>query len=156
MKTTIQILVLIIFFGTKISAQQGKHFQKRNEIMKKQIDFIITELQLTEKEKKEFIPLLNEYSQKKEEIFMKKRQKMQKFHKNSLNMTNKELTDLADFLVNNELELALLGKDYNEKYKKVLPPIKIVLLHKAEQQFKKMLFRKMKHKGQGMKKMQSN
>ncbi len=151
MKTTINILILIIFFGNTISAQGEKHFQKRNEFLKKQIEYIVSQLQLTEKEKKEFIPLLKELNAKKEKLFIEKRNKMHYFYKNSLNMSDKELTDLADFLAQNNLQQAKLGKEYNEKFKTVLPPIKIVLLYKAEQQFKKMLFKKMKHKGQGMK-----
>lgn len=151
MKTTIHILLITVLFSNISFAQGEKHMQKRKEIMKKQIEFVISELQLTEKEKKEFIPVFKEYNSKKEELFMQKRKRMRNFHKNNLNMTKAELLDLADFLVENDVEIAKLGKEYNEKFKTILPPIKIILFHKAEQQFKMKLFRQMKQKGMGQK-----
>ena len=148
MKKIIYTFTIIIFFSSNIFSQGGNKGQKRTEIIKKQNEFIISELQLTEKEKKAFIPLFKEYNLKKEDLFNKKRKKMQYFRKNSLNMTEQELENLADFFVDTDVEIAQLGKTYNDKFKKILPPIKVILLHQAEQQFKRQLFKQMKHKGQ--------
>ena len=148
MKTTIYILIAL-FFSINVFAQGGKHHQKRKEIMKKQVEFIISKLQLTEKEKKDFIPLYKEYANKKEALHQQKRESMQAFKKNNLNMSDEELTNLADMLVNTDIQIAELGKTYHNKYKLVLAPIKIILLHKAEQQFKRELFKHMKRKGKG-------
>jgi len=149
MKTLTYTLLLTIFISVNAFSQGGKHMQKRNEIMKKQIEFVISELQLTEKEKKEFVPIFKDFNLKKEEFYSEKRKRMFSFHKNSLNYSDADLTDLADFLVNTDLKLAELGKIYNEKFKKVLPPMKVILLHKAEHEFKRKLIKKMKHKGPG-------
>ena len=116
MKTIIHTLLITIFFSNISFAQGEKHMQKRKEIMKKQIEFVISELQLTEKEKKEFIPVFKEYNLKKEELFMKKRKRMKYFHRNSLNMSEQELADLADFLVDTDIKIAQLGKEYNDKF----------------------------------------
>ncbi|MCF6366477.1 MAG: hypothetical protein L3J35_09790 [Bacteroidales bacterium] len=148
MRTSILTILLLTFFSVQFFAQAG-HFQKREEIKKKQIEFISTELQLTEKEKKEFIPIYKEFSDKKEALFQKKRSNMRNFHHNGLNMSNDELTKLADFFVDIDIQLAELGKKYNDKFKKVLPPMKIILLHKAEHEFKRELIKKIKHKGGG-------
>ncbi len=151
MKTTIYTLLLALFFSSSTFAQGGMYMKNRKEIMKKKIEFITSELQLTEKEKKEFIPIFKEYNSKKESLFMKKKQKMHYFYKNSLNMTEEELINLTDFLVDTDIQIAQLGKKYNEKFKKILPPLKIVYLHKAEQQFKRKLFKQMKKNGKGQK-----
>jgi len=149
MRTSILTLLLITFFSGNFFAQGGNPHGKREEIKKMQIEFIITELQLTEKEKKEFIPIYKEFSDKKEILFQKKRKNMQNFRQNGLNMTDDELTKLADLFVDIDVQIAQLGKTYNEKFKQVLPPLKIILLHKAEHEFKKELIRKIKHKGGG-------
>lgn len=150
MKPTIYILIGILF-SVNVFAQGGKHMNKRSEIMKKQVEFVIEELQLTEKEKKEFVPIFKEYNQKKEQLFIKKREKMRKFHKNSLNMSDVELLELSDFIVNTNIQLAELEKTYYNKFKKVIPPLKLVLLQRANKKFKMKLFKEIKHKGQRQK-----
>ena len=149
MKTlTISILSIIIFSGT-IFAQGGRNFEKRNEIKKKQVAFISNELQLTEKEKTNFIPLYQDYVTKKEALHQKKRTNMQSFHKNNLNMSDEELTKLVDLFINTDIQLAELNKTYHNKYKKALSPMKIILLHQAEQRFKRELFKQIRRKGSG-------
>lgn len=150
MKNTILILIIFLFSGT-IFSQPGRNFAKHEEIKKKQIEFIINELQLTEKEKKEFVPIYNSYNIKREALHMKKRKNMRNFHRNSLNMTNEELIKLSDLFVDIDIQIAQLGKSYNEKFKSVLPPLKVILLHKAEQEFKRQLIQTLKHKGYGQK-----
>lgn len=145
------MLSIIIFSGT-FFAQGGRNFEKRNDIKKKQVEFISEELQLTEKEKANFIPLYKEYVNKKEELHNKKRKGMHAFFKNNLNMSDEELIKLADMLVDTDIELAKLEKTYQNKYKLVLAPMKIILLHKAEQHFKRELFKQIRRKGVGGKK----
>jgi len=40
--------------------------------------------------------------------------------------------------------MAQLGNEYHQKFKKVLPPVKLILLYKADHDFKKQLLKKMK------------
>lgn len=151
MKRLTYTILTIIFFAGSTFAQGGKHFEKREEIKKKQIEFIVKELQLTEKEKKGFIPLLTEFNDKREALHMKKRKNMRNFHQNSLNMSDEDLTKLGDLLVDIDIQIAQLGKTYYEKYKTVLPPMKIILLRKAEIEFKRQLIKKVGHHGKGPK-----
>jgi len=150
MKNTILILIILLFTNT-IFSQPGRKFEKNEEIKKKQIEFIIKELQLTEKEKKAFVPIYNAYNNKREALHMTKRKSMRNFRQNSLNMSNKDLTALSNQLVDTDVQIAQLGKTYNEKFKSVLPPLKVILLHKAEQEFKRHLIQTLKQRGAGQK-----
>ncbi len=68
MKQLIVILFLITFFaGGQVLAQHGNmNAEKRKEIKEKQKQFIINKLQLTEKEKRDFIPVYEKYTSERE------------------------------------------------------------------------------------------
>ncbi len=150
MKKIITLLLAVSILNGNILAQKNQDTGKRQEIRQKQKEFIINKLQLTEKEKKEFIPLYDKYGNEKEKLMIEKHKAMKFFKKNHLNMTNEQLLSLSDKLVNIDLETARLSKQYNDKFKKVLPPLKIILLYQAENEFKKQLIKKMHKKGQKM------
>ena len=150
MKNTILILIILLF-SNSVFSQPGRKFEKNEEIKKKQIEFIIKELQLTEKEKKAFVPIYKAYNNKREVLHMKKRKSMLNFRQNSLNMSNNDLIALSDQLVDTDVQIAQLGKTYNEKFKTVLPPLKVILLHRAEQEFKRHLIQTLKQRGAGQK-----
>ena len=154
MKHIIFSFFTILFLGGQIFAQPGPgmNAQKRKEIKAMQLKFIMTKLQLTEKEKSEFVPLYKTYSSEREKLFSEKHKTMRNFKQNSLNMSDEELLALSDKFVNIDFKIAELSKQYNEKFKKVLPPIKIILLYQAENEFKRNLIKKM-HRKQMNKKM---
>ncbi|NPA68671.1 MAG: hypothetical protein GXO50_08690 [Chlorobi bacterium] len=143
-------IITIIFTATQIFAQAGMNAQKRKEIREMQLKFITKKLQLTDKEKKSFLPVYNQYSNEREKIFAEKHKTMRNFKQNSLNMTDEELLKLADKFVNFDIRAAQLNKQYNEKFKQVLPPLKVILLYQAENEFKKNLIKKMKQQQKGI------
>jgi len=148
MKRILFSFLIIFFLGGHVFAQpgQGMNAQRRKEIKEMQLKFIINKLQLTNKEKNEFVPLYKKYSSEREKLFMEKHKTMQNFRQHSLNMSDEELLALSDKFVDINLQLAQLNKQYNEKFKKVLLPVKIILLYQAENEFKRELIKKMQHK----------
>ncbi len=154
MKQLIVIFLITFFAGGQVSAQHGNmNTEKRKEIKEKQKQFIINKLQLTEKEKRDFIPVYEKYTSEREKLYIEKHKAMRNFKQNSLNMSDDELLNLSDKFINIELKSAQLCKKYNEQFKKVLPPVKIILLYQAENEFKKQLIKKMHHKQVNKKKM---
>jgi len=146
MKNTIFSLLIIFLISGHLFAQPGMNAQKRKEIKEMQLKYIINKLQLTDKEKNEFVPIYKNFTVEREKFFTEKHKTMRNFKQNSLNMSDQDLLNLADKFVNIDLQLAQLDKQYNEKFKKVLPPIKIILLYQAENEFKRELIKKMHHK----------
>jgi hypothetical protein len=141
MKNIYLLILLLLAFSPESYSQYEFFSEKREEIKKQQMAFISQELQLTEKEKKDFLPLYLELDKKREDLHLQKRKIVQNFKLNSLNMTNEQLTELSDKIIDFDNQTALLGKEYHEKFKKVLPPLKIILLYQAETEFKKLVLR---------------
>jgi hypothetical protein len=141
MKTLIIVSLILSFFITSSYSQYDLNPGKREEIKKQELLFIAQELQLTEKEKIDFLPVYMEYDKKREDMHMQKRTMMHNFMLNNLNMSNEELTGIVDKLIDFDNKDAQLTKEYYEKFKKVLPPLKIILLYHAEMEFKKMVLK---------------
>jgi len=148
MKYIIFFILTIFFLHGYTFAQPGSgmNAQKRKEIKEMQLKFVINKLQLTEKEKKEFVPIYKNFMTEREKLYTEKHKNMRSFKQNSLNMSQKELLTLADKFCDIDLRLAQLNKQYNEKFKKVLPPIKVILLYQSENEFKRELIKKMHRK----------
>ena len=149
MKQLIGVIITILILSGQAYSQIGNYQQKREEIRKKKYAFVIKELQLTEKEKKEFMPIYEEFDRKRESIHNKKRKMMHNFKQNSLNMSNDELNTLVDKFVDINVQLANVGKIYFNKFKEVIPPMKIILLHQTEVEFKRMILRHAQNKNRG-------
>jgi len=148
MKHIISSTLIIFFFTGHTFAQPGPgmNAQKRKEIKEMQLKFVINKLQLTEKEKKEFVPIYKNFMTEREKLYTEKHKNMHNFKQNNLNMSPEDLLTLIDKFSDIDLRLAQLNKQYNEKFKKVLPPIKIILLYQSENEFKRELIKKMHRK----------
>lgn len=151
MKYMYTILACFILFTVQSNAQPGEGFKNREEIRKKKYAFIMKELQLTEKEKSEFIPLYKEYDGKREYLHEKRRKMMEDFKRNNLNMSNEDINRFIDSFIETDIKLAELNKTYTAKFKTVIPPMKIILLHQAENEFKKNLLKHIHRNRQGPK-----
>lgn len=149
MKQLLSIIITILILSGQAYAQGGNYQQKREDIRKKKYFFIVKELQLTDKEKKEFMPLYKEFDQKRENLHDERRKMMHNFQQNSLNMSNDDLNALIDKFVDIEIKSAQLGKVYINKFKEVISPMKIILLQHAENEFKRMILRHAHDKNRG-------
>jgi hypothetical protein len=141
MKNTILILIILTLFSYQSFSQGGRHHQNRELIKQKKYEFVKNKLQLTEKEKKEFMPLYKSFDNEREKIHDERRAAMKNFKENHLNMSDEDLIKLIDTFADLEIRSAQLGKTYSDKFKKVLPPMKIILLFQAENDFKRHLLR---------------
>ncbi|MEW6469256.1 MAG: sensor of ECF-type sigma factor [Bacteroidota bacterium] len=135
---------IIVLLATLLIALTGFGQQKPKQKTKEEIEalrvaYITKKLSLTTAEAQAFWPLYNEYTQKREDLRKEHKLKMKKY-KESVD----EMTD-ADAQAYIEAEMAYrqkdldLQKDFYKKLKAVLPAKKIVLLAKAEEDFKKLI-----------------
>ena len=134
-------IILILITSVCLSQPTKNNFEK---MIDQKCKFIKTELQLTEDQDKAFMPIFREFELKRKELHDKKRDLLNNYDKNSLNMSADELTKLSDEFVEVDSKMAQLGNEYHQKFKKVLPPVKLILLYKADHDFKKQLLKKMK------------
>jgi Spy/CpxP family protein refolding chaperone len=149
MKTTKRILIPLLFtllVSTSITfAQGGGRQEKRENIEAMKIAFITQKLDLTPEEAQQFWPVYNQYSDKTKELRKKRRQGNREARQQNFDeLSDKEVEQLVnDDIVNRQKELDL-QKEYNEKFKAILPIKKVAKLYAAEEQFKVVLINKLK------------
>ncbi|NOY37542.1 MAG: hypothetical protein GXO83_08195 [Chlorobi bacterium] len=150
MKTPVNKLVailLIMLAGLPLRAQNQDRIQRLNA---QKIAFFTERLNLTPEEAQQFWPVYNAYQQEKSSINKAKREILQDINRNSRNMDDKELEELADRFVDYDRQLADIQIKYHQEFKKVLPIRKVVRLYQAEQQFTTFLLRQIQNRRENM------
>jgi Spy/CpxP family protein refolding chaperone len=150
MKTPKQILATLLFIlllSTDITFAQsrGGNQEKKENIEAMKIAFITQKLELTPEEAQQFWPLYNQYSEKTKQLRKKRRQGNREARQQNFDeLSDKEVEQLVnDDIANRQKELDL-QKEYNEKFKVILPIKKVAKLYAAEEQFKVVLINKLK------------
>ncbi len=114
---------------------ESPRFQEAMAKMKaERVSFLTEKLQLTVDEAEKFWPVYNEYLTKREEMMWGKRQKMHRDFDPS-QLTEEELNNMLNDILDQEVKLAQLKKDYFVKLKVILPTKKVLTLHRVEQEF---------------------
>lgn len=132
----ILLACMFLIMGTVVIGQDERpNFQEAMAKMKaERVSFLTDKLQLTVEEAEKFWPLYNEYLSKREEMMWGKREKM---HRNfdPSQLTEEEMGKMLNELLDQDVKLAQLKKDYFEKIKTILPVRKVLTLHRVEQEF---------------------
>ena len=160
MKTKLKILAAVISifaFSHTMSAQQGdpkgpkgpkgnRNEERKDNFESLKIAFLTDKLDLTPEEAQQFWPVYNQFTNKLEELRKKRRQDGKDVKQNLDGLSDKELEQAVDNdLIYRQKELDL-QKEYNVKFKSVLPIKKVAKLYAAEEQFKMVLLNKLKDK----------
>ena len=144
------ILVFFLNFYPLFAQEHGndKTCERRKEKIKaEKVTFLSTKLDLNVKEAQNFWAIYNEYEKNKEDLHQEKRTLMSKIRNEKTALSDKELENIVDRLVEIQLEEANCMKDYYTKIKKVLPIKKVLKCYGAEMQFRKHLLKKIgKHR----------
>jgi hypothetical protein len=131
------LLLFAVLFTAGVSYAQP---DKGDKVQALKVSFITEKLNLNSQEAQGFWPLYNEYTDKIKmgrKAFRKQYGPVKEFR------TDKEAEDYLSAelkLKQNEVDLQ---KEYYEKFKKVLGAKKTALLHKAEEEFKKVVLESM-------------
>ncbi len=146
MKTRIYLILFFLTFSNLIYSQppyRGKMMQRRKEMIEKEkIPFLTNYLDLSVKEAEKFWPIYNEYSDKQKTILNKKRELLKKIKFGDNN--EKDAAKINSQYMEILQQECDLTKEYNEKFKKVLPVYKVNKIYLAEREFKKHLIQKMR------------
>jgi Spy/CpxP family protein refolding chaperone len=147
LKKILPILFLSLSFN--FYAQSENFKDKKEQIRAMKVAFFTTELDLTSSEAEKFWPLYNTFDDKQFEL---RHQKMKSYFKrmqgdNLDKISEKDATALLDQIQDNEDDLYSLRKKFMQNLKEVLPPIKILKLKKAEENFNRKLLQQYRDKG---------
>ena len=145
MKQLIAILILGLFVFSQVpaSAQKGnnnnEHWERfRNE----KVAFFTTNLDLTPEEAQQFWPVYNQMEKEKRELQRKRHNLEDKVRSADENLSKEELIALTNEHVAISKTEADVREKYNNEFLKILPPLKVIKLYKAENEFRMHMFRK--------------
>ena len=140
-KTYLGIIMLIVLgsFAKMVFAQDGERIKSLRIAIYTEI------LHLSPQEAKVFWPVFEEYQKKLKDIQQQEKKERNQTVKSWNLLTDAEATQLLDKMLEYEQKEIDLKKQYIEEFKKVIPVKKVLLLRKAEMQFKKALLEKIKN-----------
>ncbi len=146
MKTNKLLLVILLLLSIYSFAQPSG--EKKEQIKALKVGFITNELALTSEEAAKFWPIYNAYDYKQFELRHLKMKAFKEKMDSDLNkMSDKEASALLAQMESNEDELYHIRKKFIVSLKGVLPPVKIIKLKKAEDDFNRKLLQQYRNKG---------
>jgi len=144
-----RILLIALAIGTLAFAFSCKKTTQKSadELKAEKIAFFTQKLELTPAEAEEFWPVYNEYWERKYKIIDEKRAAMKYCTQNMSSMPDEEIAKYADLYISFQKQEADLLVEFNEKFKSIIPPSKVLKLYQADYEFKSYLLQQIKKSG---------
>jgi hypothetical protein len=142
------VLALLNSFQSVV-AQDELEPSKREKLEALKVAYLTKELSLTPDEAQTFWPLYNELEDKMRQVRKLQRENRMTAKQNHATMTDAELSKMIDRELDFEQQELDLKKQYNERFKKILPIQKVARLHAAENGFRKELLQGAKDRSKG-------
>ena len=143
-KLLILTVVVLLNPFQLVMAQDELEPSKRERLDALKVAYLTNELSLTPSEAQSFWPLYNELEDKMHEIRKQKRANRINTKKNQGNLSDAELSAAIDLELSIEQKELDLKKEYNVRFRKILPIQKVAKLYSAEQGFRKELLHRAK------------
>ncbi|MDE6340860.1 MAG: hypothetical protein K2K93_00950 [Muribaculaceae bacterium] len=137
MKRYITLLLSFLFVIAAAEAQNSSQTDKKKmmeDLEKFKIDFITKEMNLSEKEKAEFIPIYKEYSQERRKAGAEA-WKLERELQKKKDASPEDYKRLADLQRKAREKDNTITTQYDAKFEKILNAKQIYLMHKAEEKF---------------------
>ncbi len=135
------ILLFSLLFSTAVYAQQGERVKAFKTA------HITNALDLTSAEAEKFWPIYNAHEEKMSQLRKKERQEIFQIVKGDINgLTNEEADAIIEKGINFKQTEFDLHKELIKNLRGVIPSKKIVKLHRAEEEFKRILLNRMKNR----------
>ena len=142
----IKVIMVSLFFLSSlflVAQSQGKSGKNMEKYKSEKIAYITTTMSLTPQEAEVFWPIYNEATEKKEKLLVE----MREFRLGILNkedeMTEDEAKEALSFFQNHMKKMNALTIEYQNKYQEVLSAKKVLLLIKAEKDFRRNMLKKL-------------
>lgn len=142
--TTLFIFMQLFVFAAFAQSKREGIQQKRDEIKAQKVAYITQKINLTAEEAQKFWPIYNEYTSKRDELHRAKRVANKQNHAANESLTEAQAeVQLKNYIENQKKELEL-EIEYIAKFKAIVGAQKVVLLHKAEHDFKEELLKRLR------------
>ncbi len=130
------------------SFAEDKKQEKLDELLQRRAEYICSKIGLTPEEKEKFMPLYNEYQEKKMDLFEKDNlDRLRKRKEKKSSYTEEEYREVNESYINEKLDRSTLDRIYYEKFREILPESKIFNMFQAERLYKHDLIKQVENKG---------
>ena len=145
MKRKVIVLIILTLFGIIQVSAQNNNLERLNAY---KIAFFTKRLNLTSQEAEKFWPVYNEFQNKRNRLQLDRQVINRNFNQNELNMTEKEITEAGDELITLQVRETSLVQEFHNKIKGILPPVKVMRLYQAENQYRVQLLNELQDRKQ--------
>lgn len=146
MKKLLLFSILSIFSITILIAQEktGSTTEMFEKIKAEKISFFTEKLSLTPSEAQAFWPVYNEFEKKRFDI-QRQIHEFEHMPEDKVNsLSDSEIDQMTNNYVSSFEKEAMLLKEYNKQFLKVLPKKKVLMMYRTENQFRGHLIREYK------------
>ena len=138
---TLIILAIFCFSGLNVQDRRGKNPEMFEKIKAQKISFFTSKLDLSPSEAQEFWPVYNEFEKKRFEIKGQIHQFERMSDEEFTKLSESEIEKLTDNYIGSFEKEALLLKEYNKQFHKILPKKKVLMVYRTENEFRYHLIR---------------
>jgi len=136
-------LIIGLILSTFIAGAQNPGQERLNSY---KIAFLTNRLKLTPSEAEKFWPVYNEFQEKRLEIQQERVKLNMMFNQEGSSMTDEQLIELGDKLIELEVAETELSMKFHQALKGILPPVKIIRLYQAENQYRQQLLKELQER----------
>lgn len=140
------LALYILLFGTFLAHAQGP---VRDRIKTLKVAFITEHVGLTSKEAQEFWPIYNDHEEIMEDIRRKERAELRNNIANAQELSTNESEQLLDNLIALQSKKQKAEEDYLSKMRDAISAKKVLLLIKAEEDFKRQMIQQFRKRREG-------
>jgi len=151
MKKSLFLLTIVSLLYTAAGFAQPPKGQDFEKFKSQKISFLTEKLNLSPREAQEFWPVYNQYEKDRMELQQHRRGLEQKTRDENIKMSDQEVIKIVHEITETFKKEADNVASYNEKFLKILPPQKVLLLFRAENQFRVHMFEQYRKQRDGEK-----
>lgn len=141
MKKRLLICLILLIIPVIVITAQNPNLEKLNAY---KVGFFTKKLNLTSREAEKFWPVYNDYQKQKNLIQHEKIMLMIDFNRNEGSLSDEQLTEIGEKLINEITDESSLAVEFHKKLKEILPPAKVIRYYQAENQYKIQLLNELK------------
>ncbi len=141
-------LILLLLVGWMIpAAAQNRKPADPGKLIEKKLTFIRERLLLDDAQYKAFAPVFRHYENQRMELARQRRDLVKDLRKDRLaQLSDADVSRRLDRILEIDEKMFMLKKEYYRQLKKILPPRKILALVRADNQFRRILLQRRRHR----------
>ena len=132
------LTIAVIMTLLPLAVIEGQN-PNREKLDAYRIGFFTKKMNLTTEEAEKFWPVYNEFQKQRNELQKDRISNIRDFNQNENTLSDKELTEIGDNLINTLSAESELAQSFHKKLKEILPPAKVIRYYQAENQWKAQL-----------------